>query len=402
MIGAGVAGLTCARALLREGVDVTVYEASDGVGGRVCSDELDGFTLDRGFQVLFTAYPAAARQLDFDALNLRRFEPGALIAQGSTFHKLADPARDPGALIASALSNLVTLSDKLKVWQLSAELGSKPISALLDGPDQTTDRYLRRRGFSDRFLDNFARPFFGGIFLDRSLQTSARAFQFVWKMLTDGETVVPAGGMGEISRQLADQLLSEDRIRLGARVESLSDVKADTIVVATAAPETARLTGNPVPGGALGSTTVYFEGDVPLWSGGKLLLNANARPFVNQATMLTNTAPEYAPPGKHLVAACVLGVPEMTDEGLIDAAHADLTRMLTADRAAQNALRGYRFLRAYRIPFAQFPQPAGIYGTLPASRTTLPGVFLAGEMTAASSLNAAIRSGEECAEEILR
>ena len=113
VIGAGVAGLVCARTLLRAGVDVTIIEASDGVGGRVRTDTVEGFRLDRGFQVLFTAYPAARRQLDFERLNLRRYEPGAVICRGAQRHVLSDPLRDPSAALSSILTNIVPLRDKL-------------------------------------------------------------------------------------------------------------------------------------------------------------------------------------------------------------------------------------------------------------------------------------------------
>ena len=239
VVGAGLAGLTCARLLKNAGVDVVVQEKSEGVGGRVRTDLVDGFTLDRGFQVFFTAYPAAKRQLDYAKLDLRRFDPGALIAQGDRRHVLADPTRDPDALLPSLLTGIVTTRDKYLTWRLSGELSQKSLSAVLDGPDETTERFLKRRGFSSRFVENFARPFFGGIFLDRSLQTSARAFQFNWKMLSDGDTSVPARGMGQLCAQLAAGL----DVNLESPVESLTRLDADAIVVATPAPEAARLTG---------------------------------------------------------------------------------------------------------------------------------------------------------------
>nr|WP_246385272.1 NAD(P)/FAD-dependent oxidoreductase [Armatimonas rosea] len=397
VVGAGLAGLTSARLLQEAGVEVVVYEKSDGIGGRVRSDTVEGFTLDRGFQVFFTAYPAAQRQLRYDALDLRAFAPGALIAQGDRRHTLADPARDPEALLPSVLTGIVTPLDKWRTWRLSGEVGAKPLSALLDGPDETTERFLKRRGFSPLFVENFIRPFFGGIFLDRSLQTSARVFQFCWKMLAEGEASLPARGMGALAQQLADGL----EIRLESPVSSLSSLDADALVVATEAPEAARLTGLSTPTGAVGVTTLYFAGKVPLWQGKRLLLHANQDPVVNHAALLTNTIPEYAPNGECLLAAVVLGVPEQDDEALFAAALADLHRMFMGDRSAQSALATYRPLRAYRTPYAQFAQPRGVATTLPGTVTALPHTYFAAEFTEASSIEGALRSGESAARVIL-
>lgn len=397
VVGAGLAGLTAARVLMQAGAEVVVYEKSDGVGGRVRSDVVEGFTLDRGFQVFFTAYPAAQRQLRYDALDLRAFSPGALIAQGDRRHVLSDPARDPEALLASVLTGIVTPQDKWLTWRLSGEVGAKPISALLDGPDETTERFLKRRGFSPLFVENFIRPFFGGIFLDRSLQTSARVFQYCWKMLSEGEATLPARGMGALAAQLAEGLT----VHLESPVASLDALDADAIIVATEAPEAARLTGLATPEGALGTTTLYFAGKVPLWQGKKLLLHANQNPLVNQVALLTNTVPEYAPDGECLLSASVLGIPEHDDTALFSAALADLHRMFTGDKSAQSALATYRPLRAYRIPYAQFPQPRGVKATLPGNRTTLPNTYFAAEFTDASSINGAIRSGERAAQAVL-
>lgn len=396
-MGAGVAGLTVARLLQSAGAEVVVYEKSDGVGGRVRSDRVEGFTLDRGFQVYFTAYPAAQRQLRYDALDLRSFAPGALIAQGDRRHTLADPARDPDALLASLATGIVTPWDKWLTWRLSGEVGAKPIGALLDGPDETTERFIKRRGFSPRFVENFLRPFFGGIFLDRSLQTSARVFQFCWKMLAEGDAALPAQGMGAIPAQLAEGL----DIQLESPVSSLSELDADAVIVATEAPEAARLTGLTTPEGQLGTTTLYFAGKVPLWSGKRLLLHANQDALVNHAAQLTNVVPEYAPDGECLLAASILGVPAHTDDTLFAAALTDLHRMFTGDKSAQSALATYRPLRAYRIPYAQFPQPRGIAAQLPSNTTNLPRTYFAAEFTAASSINGAVRSGEKTAQAVL-
>ncbi len=417
IVGAGVAGLTAGRILHRAGCDVTIYEQSDGVGGRVRSDRVRGFVLDRGFQVLFTAYPAAARQLDYGALNLRPFDPGAVISFAAERHVLADPLRDPAALPAALLSPVISTEDKLRTAALSAELKFRPVPNIMEGKDETTERYLLRRGFSGAYIERFIRPFFGGIFLDRSLQTSSKAFRFDWKMLSSGDTVVPATGMGAISEQIGAELIAADRVHLGTSIIALSrggygnvtGVRdaggmthlADTVIVATPAPEAARLTGEAMPSGGVGTTCLYFTGPASVYDEKKIMLHANPNAFVNSVTQLDNVAPEYAPAGAHLLSVNVLGIPDGDDTTLAERAARDLRRIWAGDRRALNAISRLSLLAVYRIPYAQFPQPVGIYDTLPDSTTGTPGLFFAGEFTGASSFNAAIASGEACARAVL-
>ncbi|HMQ29868.1 MAG TPA: NAD(P)/FAD-dependent oxidoreductase [Chloroflexaceae bacterium] len=419
VIGAGVAGLTCARALLRAGRRVTVLEADDDVGGRVRSDRVDGFTLDRGFQVLFTAYPAARRQLNYHDLDLCAFDPGAIICGAGRRAVLTDPLRDrdPGAVLGAALTLAVTPLDKLRTLALAAELRGQSIEQLLAGEDTTTEDYLRARGFSAGAIDRFFRPFYGGIFLDRSLSTSAKCFKYDFKMLSEGETVVPSRGMGDIARQLALEPREAGGVRLGTRVAALatdgprvtgalladgSRFDADTVVLATPAPEAARLSGLPTPEAHVGTVNLYFAGQEPVYRGKKLLLNAEPDAFVNNAVQISNIALGYAPPGEHLLSATVLSVPPLDDAELLARALADLRRMFAGDAGAQRALDGYRPLRLYRIPYGQFAQPPGIHPGLPDNSSGRPGLFFAAEFTEASSINAAMISGEKCAEAILR
>ncbi|MBC8139180.1 MAG: FAD-dependent oxidoreductase [Fibrella sp.] len=417
IVGAGVGGLTAGRILHRAGCDVTVYEKSDGIGGRVRSDRVRGFVLDRGFQVLFTAYPAAKRQLDYAELNLRSFDPGAIIAFAAKRHILSDPLRDFLSLPAALLTSVLSLEDKIRTAVLSAELKNRSTGQIMDSKDETTEAYLLRRGFSGAFIERFARPFFGGIFLDRSLQTSAKAFQFDWKMLSTGDTVVPGNGMGAISAQLARELVVADRVWLntpileliraadgsvgGVRDEGGGFHRADAVVVATPAPEAARLSGMKMPGGYVGTTCLYFTGPASIYDEKKLVLNANPGAFLNNVVQLDNAAPEYAPPGTHLLSATVLGTPEGDDNTLYEQASRDLRRIWAGDRRALDAITRMSPLAIYRIPYAQFTQPVGVYDDLPDSTTQTRGLYFAGEFTAASSLNAAIASGEACAREVL-
>lgn len=416
IIGAGLAGLTCGRILDSLGIAVTLLEASDGVGGRVRSDRADGFTLDRGFQVLFDAYPAARRRLDLDALELRAFDPGAIICAAGRRFVLTDPLRDRAAALSAALTPIIAPLDKLRVLLLALQLRRRSIDEILAGDDETTLSYLRRLGFGEQTIAAFFRPFYGGIFLDRGLGTSAKCFRFDFKMLSEGAATLPARGMGAIAEQLARPLLERGLVRLhtpatelltegervsGVRLANGETIMADAVVIATPAPEAARLSGLPMPQGALETATLYFGGRQPLYRGRKIALNASPDALVNNAQMLSNVAPEYAPAGRTLLSATVLGAPALNDEELGCAALADLRRMFAGDPLALAALDEYQLLRVYRIPYAQFPQAPGIHPLLPDNASGRAGLWFAGEFTEASSLNAAMISGEKCAAAIV-
>jgi phytoene dehydrogenase-like protein len=414
IVGAGLAGLTCARMLDRWKIPVTVVEASDGVGGRVRSDQADGYTFDRGFQVLFDAYPAAQRQLDLTALDLRAFDPGAIICLPGRREVLTDPLRDSdlGARLDAALSPAIGPADKLRTLRLALELRGQTIDQVLEGTDESSYEFLRRRGFSDRAIDLFFRPFYGGVLFDRALATSAKCLKFDFKMLADGRACLPSGGMGAISDQLAAPLLARGLVRLnsaastllteggrvaGVRLANDQEIRADAVVLATPAPVAARLAGVSMPSGARQTVSLYYAGDRPVYQARKLALNPAPDAFVNNAQLLTNVAPSYAPPGKHLLGATVIGIPELSDADLFKRGLRDLHRMFAGDPAAQAALAGYQPQRLYRIPYAQFEQPPGLHPTLPDNRSGRPGLYFAAEWTEASSLNAAMISGEKCA-----
>lgn len=413
IVGAGLAGLTAARALQSRGMAITLFESSDAVGGRVRSDVVDGCILDRGFQVLFDAYPAVRRWLSLPDLELQPFEPGAIICRDGRQSVLTDPLRDWPDAWPAIWSDAATPFDKVRVLKLSIELRQQTIRQIRQNVDMPTVDYLRQYGFSEQTIARFFAPFYGGIFLDRSLQTSAKCFLFDFKMLADGRTVVPKQGMGEISNQLAAGLNADTTLRLntpvaglvregdrvvGVRLRDDQVMLADAVVLAVSAPLAQQLSGLDLPTDGVDTVTIYWHGTRPLSQRKKIWLNANPDAFINNAVQMSAVAPSYAPLGEHLLSATVLGIPDMSDEEIYQRAERDLVYML----GGTAPLDAYRRLRMYRIPFAQFRQPAGIHPLLPANHTAHPGLFLAGEYTEASSINAAMISGEKAAKAVVR
>ena len=407
IVGAGLAGLTCAKVLGEHGAEVSVFEASDDIGGRVRTDEHDGFLLDRGFQAYFTSYPVAKKHLDYGTLDFREFDPGAVVCRGPEKSVLSDPLRDPKSLVPSLLSDAATFGDKLRSLDLAARAVQGGISVGEESvePDTSALEYLQSTGLSDRYIGSFFRPFYGGIFLNRELTTSARVLRFTLRMLATGRTVVPALGMSEIPRQLASRLQEgaiqpnspvEALLRDGERVVGVRTAgeghEADAVVVATEAPEARDLTGEAVPEESVGEVCIYYETD-GLGRGKKILLNADDEAFVNNAVEMSSISEKYAPPGRHLLSAVILTGLDLPDDELCRRGIEDLSRWYPG--------ADFRPLAVYRIPYGQFAQPPGVHGRLPENRTQTPGLILAGEYTEDASINGSMLSGAKAAEAVI-
>lgn len=423
VIGAGLAGLACARLLQRQGLAVEVFEAEPQVGGRVRSEQLDGYVLDRGFQVLFDAYPAVRHILDLAALELRPFDPGAIICWQGRRTVLTDPRRDRCRrdVVEALRTPIVPLADKLRVLRLGWRWRAADLDQRAEPDTRSTLDELRALGFQPATIDRFFRPFFGGIFLERELRTTAAVFRFYFRMLNLGRAVLPARGMGAIAEQLAAPLRAAGALHTATRVAALQieagqvvgvrladgqTHQAVAVVVATDGATAAQLLPPDAavqpPRDWLGVTAVYFAGTRAPFATRKILLNAAPDALVNNAQLLSNVAPSYAPQGRHLLSATILGVPAEDDATLAGRALEDLRRMLAGNQRALAALDTFHPLRVYRIAQAQFAQPPGSASRRPVHATALPGLFVAGEWTDASSIHGALTSGERCAAEVVR
>lgn len=414
VVGGGLAGLVAARHLAGGGVDVTLLEKHDRVGGRVRTSERDGYRFDRGFQVLFTAYPAVRRELDLAALDLRRFSPGAVIARPNHRSTLADPFRDPTAFPATLATTDVTLGDKLRVAKLRRDLANPDFGAIFSGPDESIADYLRGRGFSERFLERFAAPFYGGITLDRTLSTSKRVFEYTFGMLSAGDTAVPAEGMNAIPNQLAECAREVgSTLETGVAVESIAEVddgieletdgeprEADAVVVATDPPTAHEFTGvESIPTDARSCVTQYYRLSKSdgLETGNRLVLNADSNSKgPNHVVPHSEVAPEYAPEDATLISAVYLGDLDADDDELTAR-----TRETLESWYPKRVFGGLERLHTDRIEFAQFAQPPRIHDGLPDVRDPDGPVYLAGDYTRWSSIQGAMESGRQAAKAVL-
>lgn len=411
VVGAGLAGLACARELHRRGVPVQVVEASDGVGGRVRTDRHEGFLLDRGFQVLLAGYPEAQRQLDLVSLDLRPFYPGALVRRGGGQLKVADPRRHPIAALGALRGGLATPGDGAAMarllWQSRASV-VHGLAAVDDGDAQTALQALRGAGISSGLLDGFLRPFLTGITLDPDLEVSARFARFVLGSFLAGPTAVPAAGMQAIPDQLAAGL-PDGCVRLGARAARVDDdgvtlaggvrIDAAAVVVAVEGPAAARLLpGLPDPGG-VGTIAMWFDAPSSPTGGRPLLVldgDGGDGALVNNVAVLSDVAPGYAPAGRALVNASIpdgRGT-DLDDEALDGVVRAQLRGWFGEQVTA------WRRLRVDRIAHAQ---PRQLPGTLdPPQRPVRrrDGLWVCGDHRDTASINGALASGRRTGVEV--
>jgi phytoene dehydrogenase-like protein len=400
VVGAGLSGLAAARLLLHAGVDVHVLEASDAAGGRIRTDEVDGFRLDRGFQVLLTAYEEVQAQVDVGRLDLRPFRPGSLIWTGERLEAMRDPFREPAAALAGLRARVGGLGDKMKVALLRRRLLSGTPEQALGPPDRTTLEELRSEGFSRTFIDTFFRPFLGGVFLERDLNTSSRLFRYYFRCFAAGDAALPAHGMQRLPELLAEPLTG--RVHLGTpvagarkdgvRLDDGTELSARHVVVAADGASAARLLGREAPEGKTAVTAYFGAPEAPV-DDPLLVLDGEGVGPANHVAVVSHVSPAYAPPGSHLISVSGVDAAAEDQDGFPDAVRAQLRRWFgaTVDR--------WWHLRTYRIENALPAHPPGRLGSGGGRRPD--GVVVAGDHTEFGAIQGALASGRRAAEAVL-
>jgi hypothetical protein len=206
ILGGGISGIIAALELEAKGVFPTLYESTDRLGGRVKTDFFDDIPLDHGFQVLLTAYPEVVKYLDLSALELHYFKPGAYIfGKDGKVELIGDAFRDPSFLWPTIKANSASLLDKIKLLVEQRRISGLPVEEIFNQRDQSTVDSLHSK-YSKRFVNQFFKPFYGGIFLEKELQTSVKQFEFVFHMFANGYAALPKGGMQSVIDQLVAKL----------------------------------------------------------------------------------------------------------------------------------------------------------------------------------------------------
>lgn len=404
IVGAGLAGLSCALHLQQAGVSCRIFEAADAVGGRIRTDIVDGFQLDRGFQVFLTAYPEARQMLDYPKLDLRPFGAGVMVRYGGRFFEMSEPWRRPASALRTAFNPIGSFQDKLRIARLRARVQRGTVADQFCGPEQTTREALRSEGFSEAMMDRFWKPFFGGVFLEPELSTSSRMFRFVFRMMSAGPASLPSQGMQAIPQQLAARLPShwvhlnspvEDVEPGGLRLKSGERVSGRLVIVACDGPSASRLLKDLPAVPSQSVTCLYFAAEQSSLTRPVLVLNGEGHGPINNLCVPSLVAPSYSPEGQHLVSVSVIGAP------------ADATALLTQVFAQLHEWYGptvcsWRHLRTYVIQHALPAQRPPCLQQPHRDVRYAAGIYVCGDHRDNASINGALFSGKRCAEVVLR
>ncbi len=398
VVGAGLAGLAAAADLEAAGHAVVVVEASDGVGGRVRTDIVEGYRLDRGFQVLLTDYPEFSARFDEASLDLRRFEPGAVVYTQGRFHTVGDPLRRPATLLSTLRAPVGSIGDKVRLVGLRTRLRRTDSRRLLRQADATTEAALAARGFSTTMVERFFRPLVGGIQLDPSLGTSVRMFDVILRGLLRGDAAVPGAGMGALSDQLAAQIspasihLSTPVAGVEPRSVRLADgrvIDAARVIVATDGPSASALLGlDPVTSNP--ATCVWFAAPRSPQPGRYIVLVGDGEGPVANVAVMSDVAPSYSPDDTALIAAAC---PGRLDPAAEPAARAQLRAMWGEQVDA------WRHLRTDAIAHGQPQQHPPFDHKRPIALGE--GLFVCGDHRDTSSIQGALFSGRRTARAVV-
>jgi hypothetical protein len=362
---------------------------------------VEGFRLDRGFQIFLTAYPEARRLLDYEALRLQTFRQGAIIRLRGKFTTLLNPLREPLSAPQALLSPVGSMADKFKVVQLTGQLAPLDDEEIFRGPATSTLAYLSGFGWSEKMIRNFFQPFLGGIFLEKELITSSHFFRFVFQKFYRGDAALPAEGIEALPRQLAARLPA-GTVRTGVRVQEVrgrtvrleggDTLTGRAVVLATDAAAAARLLGEPLGTVFNQTTCLYFAADASPLASPMLVINAEPRGLVNHLAVVSDVAPGYAPEGKSLVSVNLVGPAGPPGPDRLAAVRDELAGWFG------EAVHGWRHLRTYAIPEALPRFTAGQPGE--GVLKLAEGLYRCGDYAAYPSYNASMLTGRHVAEQI--
>jgi len=396
IVGAGISGLIAATVLEQNGYFPIIIEATESVGGRVKTDIIDGYQLDHGFQVLLTAYPAAQKYLDFESLELQRFLPGATIFKNGKQTTIGDPLRNTSLLFSTIFSGIGRFSDKMKILKLNKRLKKKTLTEIFSSKEQSSLSYLMDLGFSFKMIEDFFTPFFSGIFLENSLNTSSRMFEFVYKMFGEGYAALPKAGIAAIPKQLSQNLKSTS-FKFNTNVSNVTDgqialsdgqiIESDFTILATEPGKVIKNLRNQSIDWQ-SCDTLYFETENRTIKKPLIGLIPKYGTLINNIFYHTSLETSLNSK-KELLSVTVVDNQNLSSEILIDRVKRELNEHC--------GIISCKFIKHYSIPMS-LPKLNDLQYEMSPSETQLTDtIFLAGDVQLNGSLNAAMISGERAA-----
>lgn len=396
IVGAGVAGLTCAADLCAAGLSVRILEAGDRPGGRMRTDVRDGFQLDRGFHIFNTDYPQVRRRIDVDDLDLHDLIAGCLLCTDGERHLLGHPLRTSGVWHEAVRGHLAGASDLVRLAALCAKELAAPPARLKASADTSARRALEGASLSESFIDTVLRPVFAGVFFDTELETSSRVLRLVCRSMLRGTIALPAAGIGAVPLQLAAKL-PDGILELEHTVTQLTDtgvlladgseVRAARVIVATDPAAAEKLLPDASAVDSVPVTTYYHAAPRPPLREPILLVDATLG--ILNTFVVSNALPSAAPPDTALVATSLA-----TDAPPAEAAVRErLGALYETDTSDWRNIATYRIERA--IPSMKPPWPLTRRCRVGERR------YLCGDHRATGSIQGAMASGTRAAREVL-
>ena len=399
IVGAGVSGLIAAKILEEHGYHPNIFEETSRVGGRIKTDFLNGFFLDRGFQVLLTSYPAVSKHLDLEKLNLINIQSGAYIFDKKRYTLLGDPLKNINFIFEPSLYKSVNLFDLFRIFKLKLKLKNKDLSAIFSSNETSTLTYLNNNGFSEKIIDTFFKPFFGGVFLESKLETSSRMFEFIFKMFSNGKVSIPKNGMEEIPKQIF-QGLNKTTFNYNTKVKKVykdfielekgKKIKSEYTIIATSPKKMIRNSFKKITWNS--SETLYFETENKIFNKNIIGLISTPKSLINNFYYYPDSYLEKR--NKFLLSVTILNSHKYNSEDLIQKVIHELDEFCE--------IKNVKFIKKYLIPHST-PQLNNLK-----ERNNLDdirkygNIFLAGDQQLNGSLNAAIISGEQAAYGVIK
>ena len=395
IIGGGLSGLSCAVRLEEQKRDYILIEKSNRLGGRVGSIYENGNIYDIGFQVFNTAYHNTIRLFDENEIKLRMFKPGAVIHDGSSFKLISDPLRDPKQLFVSLFSSLSSFKDKLRVLSLIFDLSNYDIQKD-KSEDMTTIDFLKKRKFSDKFIELFFNPFFAGIFLEKDLKTSSKFFKYVFSNFSKGLACIPQNGMQTIPDLIAKNINS-DRVLFNRSLEKIEDGKAlifnnglslqaSNIVLTGGSHEKIGL--NPVRYNSV--ENLYFVSDIDIKNGKYIHLFPKDN-IINNIAVLNKISKHYCK-SNNLLSISIIG---RNSKDKLDIA---LIKKRLSNYFGGNE-SNYDYVKNFSIKNATIMQRNNFFQSN--SQPTPKGFIIAGDHSFYGSIEGAVLSGIKASEKVL-